>query len=43
MVGLAHPAVALPLTLAGAILVTGMLGVAAERACVKPLAKAPRR
>jgi len=40
-VGLAHPAVALPLTLAGAVLLTGLIGVLAERACVKPLAKAP--
>lgn len=40
-VGLGHPAVALPLTFAGAVLVTGLVGVATERACVKPLAKAP--
>jgi branched-chain amino acid transport system permease protein len=39
--GLAHPAVALPLTLVGALLITGLVGVVAERACVKPLAKAP--
>jgi branched-chain amino acid transport system permease protein len=41
MAGLAHPVVALPLTLAGAVLLTGLVGVAAERACVRPLAKAP--
>ena len=41
LAGLTHPAVALPLTLAGAVLVTGLIGVGAERACVKPLAKAP--
>jgi branched-chain amino acid transport system permease protein len=41
MAGLTHPVVALPLTLAGAVLLTGLVGVAAERACVKPLAKAP--
>jgi branched-chain amino acid transport system permease protein len=41
MAGLTHPALALPLTLVGALLVTGLIGVAAERACVKPLAKAP--
>jgi branched-chain amino acid transport system permease protein len=39
--GLAHPAAVLVLTFAGAVLVTGLVGVAAERACVKPLAKAP--
>ncbi|HEU5394203.1 MAG TPA: branched-chain amino acid ABC transporter permease [Candidatus Methylomirabilis sp.] len=40
-VGLGSPAVALPLTFLGALLLTGLLGVLAERACVKPLAKAP--
>jgi branched-chain amino acid transport system permease protein len=40
-VGLGSPAVILPLTLLGAMVVTGLVGVAAERACVKPLAKAP--
>jgi len=41
MAGLTHPAVALGLTFVGALLVTGLIGVAAERTCVKPLAKAP--
>ena len=40
-VGLGSPAVALPLTFLGALLLTGGIGVLAERACVKPLAKAP--
>ncbi|MBI4608587.1 MAG: branched-chain amino acid ABC transporter permease, partial [Candidatus Rokubacteria bacterium] len=40
-VGLASPAVALPLTFLGAILLIGLIGVLTERACVKPLAKAP--
>ena len=40
-VGLGSPAVALPLTFLGALLLTGAIGVVAERACVKPLAKAP--
>jgi branched-chain amino acid transport system permease protein len=37
-VGLAA-AVALPLTFVGAMVVTGVIGVAAERACVRPLAR----
>ncbi len=37
--GLAAAPVVLPLTFAGAMLVTGLVGVAAERACVKPLAR----
>ncbi|MGH7266222.1 MAG: branched-chain amino acid ABC transporter permease [Candidatus Rokuibacteriota bacterium] len=41
MAGIAHPAVALVLTFAGAVVITGLVGVAAERACVKPLANAP--
>jgi branched-chain amino acid transport system permease protein len=41
LVGLGAPAVALPLTFLGAILLIGGIGVLAERACVKPLAKAP--
>lgn len=40
-VGLGSPAVALPLTLLGALLLTGLVGVVAERACVRPLAQAP--
>ena len=40
-VGIGNPAVALLLTFLGALLLTGLIGVAAERACVKPLAKAP--
>ncbi|OGL03736.1 MAG: ABC transporter permease, partial [Candidatus Rokubacteria bacterium RIFCSPLOWO2_02_FULL_68_19] len=40
-VGIGNPAVALPLTFLGALVLTGLIGVAAERACVKPLAKAP--
>lgn len=40
-VGLGSPAVVLPLTFLGALLLTGLIGVLAERACVKPLAKAP--
>ena len=38
-VGLAAPAVALPLTFLGAALITGVIGVIAERVCVKPLAR----
>src|SRR5437867_11057808 len=38
--GLGGPLVALPLTFAASILVTGLVGVAAERVCVKPLARA---
>lgn len=38
--GLGSPAVALPLAFAGAIVITGLVGVAAERLCVKPLARA---
>lgn len=37
--GVGHPAVAVTLALAGAILLTGALGVLAERICVKPLAR----
>jgi branched-chain amino acid transport system permease protein len=37
--GLAAPAIALPLTFLGALLLTGLLGVVAERVCVKPLAR----
>jgi branched-chain amino acid transport system permease protein len=39
--GIGHPAVALLLTFVGAVLLTGLVGVATGRACVKPLAKAP--
>lgn len=39
-VGVKAAAVALPLTFVGAIVITGLVGVAAERACVKPLARA---
>jgi branched-chain amino acid transport system permease protein len=39
--GLGHPAVALVLTFVGAVLLIGLVGVLAERACVTPLAKAP--
>src|SRR5437016_4541755 len=38
--GLGGPLLALPLTFAVSILVTGLVGVAAERVCVKPLARA---
>jgi branched-chain amino acid transport system permease protein len=38
-VGLTAAAVALPLTFIGAMVVTGLIGVVAERACVKPLAR----
>ncbi len=41
VVGPAAPALALPLTFLGAMLITGAIGVVAERACVKPRAKAP--
>ncbi len=41
MIGLGSPAVALPLTFLGASLIIGLIGVLAERACVKPLANAP--
>jgi branched-chain amino acid transport system permease protein len=37
--GLKAAAVTLPLTFAGAIVITGLVGVLAERACVKPLAR----
>jgi branched-chain amino acid transport system permease protein len=37
--GLKAAAVVLPLVFVGAMLITGLLGVAAERACVKPLAR----
>ena len=37
--GLKTAAVALPLTFVGAIVITGLVGVLAERACVKPLAR----
>lgn len=40
-VGLGNPIVALLLTFVGALLITGLVGVLTERACVKPLAKAP--
>lgn len=40
-VGLGSPALVLALTLLGAIVITGLLGVLAERAAVKPLAQAP--
>ena len=39
--GLKAPAAVLAFILLGAILLTGLIGVLAERACVKPLAKAP--
>jgi len=39
--GLGSPIIALPLTFLGAIGVTGLIGVLTERACVKPLTKAP--
>jgi branched-chain amino acid transport system permease protein len=38
-VGLGAPAVALILAFAGSVLVVGLLGVLAERVCVKPLAR----
>jgi branched-chain amino acid transport system permease protein len=38
--GLGGAPVALPLTFAASILVTGLVGVVAERVCVKPLARA---
>src|SRR2546430_11454398 len=38
--GLGGPLLALPLTFAASILVTGLVGVAAERVCVRPLARA---
>jgi branched-chain amino acid transport system permease protein len=37
--GLASPVLALPLAFAGSIAITGLVGVAAERACVRPLAR----
>jgi branched-chain amino acid transport system permease protein len=37
--GAGTPAVALPLAFAGSIVITGLIGVAAERVCVKPLAR----
>jgi branched-chain amino acid transport system permease protein len=37
--GLKAAAVTLPLTFAGALVITGLVGVLAERACVKPLAR----
>ena len=40
-VGVKAPAAVLAFILLGAILLTGLIGVLAERACVKPLAKAP--
>ncbi len=39
LLGLAAAAVALPLTFLGALAVTGVIGVVAERICVKPLAR----
>jgi branched-chain amino acid transport system permease protein len=39
-VGLGTPAVALVLAFAGSVLVVGVLGVVAERVCVRPLARA---
>jgi branched-chain amino acid transport system permease protein len=38
--GLGAPAVALPLAFVGAVVAVGLIGVAAERVCVKPLARA---
>ncbi len=38
--GLTAPALALALTFLGACVITGLIGVAAERLCVKPLARA---
>jgi branched-chain amino acid transport system permease protein len=37
--GLASPVLALPLAFAGSIAITGLAGVAAERVCVRPLAR----
>jgi len=37
--GLTSPVLALPLAFAGSIAITGLVGVAAERACVRPLAR----
>lgn len=37
--GLASPILVLPVAFAGSILITGLVGVAAERACVRPLAR----
>jgi branched-chain amino acid transport system permease protein len=37
--GAATPAVALPVAFAASIVITGLIGVAAERVCVKPLAR----
>ncbi|MGH7312564.1 MAG: ABC transporter permease subunit, partial [Candidatus Rokuibacteriota bacterium] len=37
--GVGTPAVALPLAFAASIVITGLIGVAAERVCVKPLAR----
>jgi branched-chain amino acid transport system permease protein len=39
VIGLGAPAVALTLAFAGAIVVVGLLGVLAERVCVRPLAR----
>src|SRR5687767_6796326 len=39
VLGLEAPAVALALAFAGSILVVGLLGVLAERVCVRPLAR----
>ncbi len=38
-VGLTAPVLTLPLTFLGALVVTGLIGVVAERVCVKPLAR----
>jgi len=40
LVGLGKSAAALPIAFAGSILLTGLIGVVAERLCVKPLARA---
>ncbi len=37
--GLTGPVVALPLAFVGAVVITGLVGVGAERLCVKPLAR----
>jgi branched-chain amino acid transport system permease protein len=37
--GIRAPAIALTLAFAGSIVITGLIGVAAERVCVKPLAR----
>lgn len=37
--GVGAPAIVLPLAFAGSIVITGLIGVAAERVCVKPLAR----